>query len=215
MRLRLIAAISALCLIALTAPSSNIKPAEAANKTTLNVVGLYSETAAGSVSYRVGKEDWKVVKVGDQIPGNAEILINVDRDWIELSPSANPNAVYEITGSEQGEVIKKMADLLKEKPKTVRFPKAGAQIDPEFTNKAVVKQYLGRQRYMRNDGAGWQDIKYGDILEADVTVNIIAANNILILALPDGREAKVVGPVRFTIEKLLKGENLYKYLNVQ
>ncbi len=78
MRLRLAVAISVLLLIAFTAVYSPAQQVEAAGRT-LNVVGLYSETAAGSVSYRIGNGQWIVVKVGDKIPGNAEIGITVDR----------------------------------------------------------------------------------------------------------------------------------------
>src|SRR5271169_2329953 len=81
---------------------------------TLKCVGLYSETSDGSVSYRAGTGEWVVIKVGDTIPASAEIRVNVDRDWIEVIPAANPNAVYEIDGPDSGgEVIKKVADILK------------------------------------------------------------------------------------------------------
>jgi hypothetical protein len=33
--------------------------------------------------------------------------------------------------------------------------------------------------------------------------------------LPNGEETTVVGPIKFTVENILKGENLYRYLNVQ
>lgn len=185
------------------------------NKVAMNVVGLYSETAAGSVSYRVGGEKWKVIKLGDQIPDNAEILISVDRDWVELSPFNNINAVYEITGSEKGKVIKKIADLLKQKPRLVSFPKAtGDKIDPKFADKVVVKKYLGRQVYQKSPDEEWQDIKYGVILDKNTTINIIAINNTLTLVLPDGSEKEIIGPLKFTVEQVLKGEKLYKYLNV-
>jgi hypothetical protein len=49
---------------------------------TVTCVGLYSETDAGYVSYRVGSADWVVVKVGDKIPSTAQIRVNVDRDWV-------------------------------------------------------------------------------------------------------------------------------------
>lgn len=186
--------------------------ADAAGKG-VTVVGLYSETDAGHVSYRSGGGNWIVAKLGDQIPENAEIGITVDRDFVELTPSDNPAAVYEITGDPKGAAVtKKVADLLKEKPKTVSFPK-GAK-DPKFVNKVVVKQYLGRQRFQKNGNADWSEIRYGDVLGRQGTVNIIGINNTLILVLPNGNEKKVIGPLRFTIEKLLKGENLYKYLNV-
>lgn len=215
MKRQLFAIISFFCLMALIVLYFNPLSVRASTNNTLKVVGLYSETAAGSISYRVGSNDWKVAQVGEQIPTNAEIIITVDRDWIELSPANNPNAVYEITGSEKGEVRKNISELLKGKAKTVSFPKSdGQKNDPNFVNKVVVKEYLGRQCYMKDTNTGWQDIKYGDVLEIGGIVNIIATNNILILVLPNGKETKIVGPVRFTIEKLLKGENLYKYLNV-
>ncbi|HBE78981.1 MAG TPA: hypothetical protein DDW65_14580, partial [Firmicutes bacterium] len=124
----------------------------------LNVVGLYSETSAGSISYRTGTGNWIVCKVGDQIPLNAEITVTVDRDWIELSPSDNPNAAYEMTGA-NGAVTKRVADLLKEKPKIVSFPKVSVK-DSKFANKVVVKQYLGRQIYQKRKGGDRIEIKY-------------------------------------------------------
>jgi hypothetical protein len=54
---------------------------------TLKCVGLYSETSDGYVSYRVGTGAWVVIKVGDTIPANGEIRVNVDRDWIEVIPA--------------------------------------------------------------------------------------------------------------------------------
>lgn len=185
--------------------------AEAAGRV-LNVVGLYSETSAGHVSYRVGTGKWVVINVGDQIPVNAELSVTVDRDWIELCPSDNPNAVYEIDGNANGTAVtKKVVDLLKEKPKMVGFPKTGTK-DPKFINKAVVKQYLGRQVYLTKNGR--QDIKYGDVLEAGGTVNIIAINNTLTVVFASGKETKVIGPLKFKVDDLLSGKDLYKYLNV-
>ncbi|HET6450034.1 MAG TPA: hypothetical protein VFI08_01945, partial [Spirochaetia bacterium] len=73
---------------------------------TLKCVGLYSETSDGQVSYRVGGGAWIVMKVGDTIPAAAEIRVNVSRDWVELTPSNNPNAVYEIDGPDSGELVK-------------------------------------------------------------------------------------------------------------
>ena len=181
---------------------------------TLTCVGLYSETDAGYISYRIGTDKWVIIKVGDKIPANAEIKINVDRDWIELIPSDNPNKVYEITGSEKGEVVKKVADILKGKSRMVSFPKVSANIDPKFKDKLVVTQYLGRQRYKANADVSAQDIKYGDILDIKGNVNIIAINNTLDLMYPNGKVAKVVGPIKFDVKKMFTGENLYKYLNV-
>jgi hypothetical protein len=152
--------------------------------------------------------------VGDKIPANAEIRINVDRDWIELIPSDNPNKVYEMTGNEKGDVIKKVADILKGKPRMVSFPKVSANIDPKFKDKLVVTQYLGRQRYKPNVDASAKDIKYGDILDIQGNVNIIAINNTLDLMYPNGKVARVIGPIKFDVKKMFTGENLYKYLNI-
>jgi len=164
MKLKMSAILLVTFLITLAMLFSPTNQAGAVNLVTLNVVGLYSETAAGSVSYRVGTGDWTVVKVGDKIPNNAEILVPVDRDWVELSPSNNSNAVYEIIGSEKGKVLKKVANLLKQKSRIVSFPKGGDKIDPKFANKVVVKEYLGRQVYQTKTDR--EDIKYGAILEA-------------------------------------------------
>ena len=79
---------------------------------TLRCVGLYSETDAGYVSFRSGTGSWTVIKVGDTIPADAEIKVTVDRDWVELAPTDNPNAVYELNG-ESGPVTKSVADILK------------------------------------------------------------------------------------------------------
>ena len=112
-------------------------------------MGLYSETSDGSVSYRVGTGEWVVVKVGDTIPANAEIRVNVDRDWIEVTPANNPNAVYEIHGPDSGEIIKKVADILKGKPRIVSFPKArGRDARPEVQGQAGGHAVPGRQVYM-------------------------------------------------------------------
>jgi hypothetical protein len=184
-----------------------------AASTGLKVVGLYSETTeAAYISYRTGNASWIVIKIGDLIPDNAEISVSVDRDWVELTPSGNPNTVYEILGSEKGIVIKKVSDILKGKPKLVSFPKTGDKPDPKFTNKMIVKQYLGRQMYRKDDKSSWVDIKYGDILDTNGTVNIIAINNTIDLVFSNAKTTQVVGPLKFKIEKLLKGENLYKPL---
>jgi hypothetical protein len=177
-------------------------------------VGLYSETDAGYVSYRVGKGEWVAVKVGDKIPANAEIRVNVDRDWIEVAPAGKPNVVYEIAGSGTGEVIKKVPDLLKGKPRAVSFPKGTkAKPDPKFKDKLVVTQYLGRQIYMESDG-NTKDIKYGDILEITGKVTIIAINNTITLMNSSGAVTTVIGPLKFEVDKVLKNEKLYKFLNV-
>jgi hypothetical protein len=177
-------------------------------------VGLYSETAAGSVSYRTGNAAWIVIKVGDVIPAKGEIRVNVDRDWIELIQAGKPTLVYEITGSESAEVIKKVSDILKEKPRKVSFPMAGKNVDSAFKDKLVVTRYLGRQIYKPDANTRSRDIKYGDVLDIKGNVNIIAINNTLTLMYPNGNEATVVGPLKFNVEKMFTGENLYKYLNV-
>lgn len=180
---------------------------------TLKCVGIYSETSDGSISYRVGAGDWVVVKVGDIIPANAQIRVNVDRDWIEVTPGNNPNAVYEIHGPDTGEVIKKVADILKGKPKLVSFPKPkGTTPDPKYKDKLAVTQYLGRQIYVTADGDS-NDIKYGDVLDIKGKVRIIAINNTIDLMNAGGGVTQVIGPLNFTVEQVLKNEKLYKYLN--
>ena len=181
---------------------------------TVTCVGLYSETDAGTVSYRVGTDAWVVIKVGDKIPANAEIRVNVDRDWVELTPAGNPNAVYEIAGSESGEVIKKVPDILKGKPRAVSFPKGTKdKPDPKFKDKLVVTQYLGRQIYLTSEGDS-KDIKYGDILDITGKVTIIAINNTIALMNASGAVTTVIGPLKFDVEKVLKNEQIYKFLNV-
>ena len=183
-------------------------------KAAMICVGIYSETDAGYVSYRIGTAAWVVIKVGDKIPANAEIRVNVDRDWIELTPAGNPNAVYEIAGSESGEVLKKVTDILKGKPKVISFPKGTkAKPDPKFKDKLVVTQYLGRQIYITADGED-RDIKYGDVLEKTGKVTIIAINNTINLMKDTGEVATVIGPLKFDIEKVLMNQKLYKFLNV-
>jgi hypothetical protein len=181
---------------------------------TLTCVGLYSETDAGSISYRTGTAAWIVIKVGDVIPANAEIKINVDRDWIELIPSNNPRLVFEIDGSEKGDVVQKVAEILKGKSKSVSFPKESANMDPGFKDKMVVTRYLGRQKYKATPTSPANDIKYGDILDSKGSVNIIAINNTLTLMYPNGSVATIVGPIKFDVAKMFTKENLYKYLNV-
>jgi hypothetical protein len=206
--LRGLAVFSALLLISAGGLSAQAKAG------TLTCVGLYSETDAGQVSYKVGTGDWIVVKVGDKIPANAQIKINVDRDWIEVTPSDNPNAVYEIAGSESGDVLKKVADILKGKPRTVNFPKVvGGKPDPKFKDKLVVTQYLGRQIYMTADGDS-KDIKYGDVLDIKGKVKIIAINNTLTLMKDSGQVTTVIGPLKFDVEQVLLNKQLYKFLNV-
>jgi hypothetical protein len=200
-------AISALLLVSTEAFSQ-------AKANALICVGLYSETDAGYVSYRVGGGQWVVAAVGDKIPVNAEIRVNVDRDWIELSPSDNPNAVYEIAGRGSGEVVVKAADILKSKPRVVTFPSGtAAKPDPKFKDKLVVTQYLGRQIYMTSDG-DTKDIKYGDVLDITGKVTIIAINNTITLMNASGAVTTVIGPLKFEVEKVLTNQQLYKYLNV-
>jgi len=186
----------------------------AQGKGTLKCVGLYSETSEGQVSYRVGGGAWVVMKVGEIIPASAEIRVNVDRDWVELTASGNPNAVYEIDGPDQGEIVKKVPDILKGKPRMVSFPKpAGGAADPKFKNKLVVTQYLGRHVYTTADGDE-NDIKYGDVLLSGGKIRIIAINATVNLVDASGKTTQVVGPLDFTVDQVLKGEKLYKYLNV-
>jgi hypothetical protein len=75
-----------------------------AQQRTLTCVGLYSETGAGYVSQRVGTAAWTPIKVGDVIAANAQVRVNVDRDWVEFIVTGAPTAVYELTGSTTGEV---------------------------------------------------------------------------------------------------------------
>jgi hypothetical protein len=180
---------------------------------TLKCVGLYSETSDGSVSYRVGTGEWVVIKVGDTIPANGEIRVNVDRDWIEVTPGNNPNAVYEIHGPDTGEVVKKVADILKGKPKLVSFPKGTAsKPDPKYKNKLAVTQYLGRQIYRNADGDE-NDIKYGDVLDIKGKVRIIAINTTVTLMNASGGVTTVIGPLVFDVEKVLTNQQIYKYMN--
>jgi len=180
---------------------------------TLKCVGLYSETSEGQISYRVGSGAWVVVKIADTIPASAEIRVNVDRDWAEFTPSNNPNAVYLIHGPDSGELVKKVADILKGKPKLVAFPKPkGTTPDPKYANKLVVTQYLGRQIYITPDGDS-RDVLYGDALDSQGKVRIIAINATINLMNAAGKETQVIGPLNFTVDQVLKNEKLYKFLN--
>ena len=188
--------------------------AQDAKASTLTCVGLYSETDAGYVSYRVGKGEWVVIKVGDKIPANAEIRVNVDRDWVEVTPTGNPNAVYEIAGSQSGDVVVKVPDIVKGKPRTVSFPKGTKdKPDPNFKDKLAVTQYLGRQIYLTAEGDS-KDIKYGDVLDIKGKVTIIAINNTITLMNSSGAVTNVIGPLKFEVEKVLTNQKLYKFLNV-
>lgn len=183
----------------------------AQEKGTVKCVGIYSETDAGSVSFRVGRGERVVLQVGDTIPADAEIRVNVDRDWIEVTPSGNPKAVYEIAGRESGVVLIKVADLLKRTARPVSFPEGSP--DPKYRDKLVVIEYLGRQIYMTRDG-DTKDIKYGDVLDRTGKVTIIAINNTITLMNASGEVTTVIGPLKFDVEQVLTNKKLYKYLNV-
>jgi len=205
---------AALCLVFAWAASA-LFGAEA-KASGLVCVGLYSETSDGYVSSRVaGKGEWVPVKVGDALPANAEIKINVERDWIEFIAAGKPDAAFEVTGPASGELVVKAADILKGKPRAVSFPKGtAAKPDGKYKNKLVVTQYLGRQVYVTADGDS-NDIKYGDVLDIKGKVKIIAINNTLNLMNASGGTTTVVGPLNFSVEQVLNNKNLYKYLNVQ
>ena len=182
---------------------------------TLVCVGLYSETSDGYISSRIPGKDWVPVKVGDVLAANAELRINVDRDWIELIPAGNPNSVYELDGPNSGETIKKVADILKGKAKTVAFPKGtAAKPDAKYKDKLVVTQYLGRQIYTNASGDS-NDIKYGDVLDIKGKIKIIAINNTINLMNASGQVTTVIGPLNFTVDQVLNNKSLYKFLNVQ
>ena len=183
-------------------------------KGTLTCVGLYSETSDGNISYRVGKADWVVIKVGDVIPAAAQVRINVDRDWIELIATSNPNKVFDLSGPDTGELVLKVADILKGKSRTVAFPKKGTATDPAFKDKLVVSQVWGRQVYRANADTPDKDIQYGDVLDIKGKVRIIGINNTLNLTFPNGAVTTIVGPLNFEVQKVFAGSNLYKYLNV-
>lgn len=206
-----------LILIALLSSSALSLLAAAAAPATLTCVGLYSETSDGYVSARVaGKGDWTPIKVGDVIPANAEIRINVDRDWVEFIQTGKPTTVYEIDGPQSGgEIVKKVAEILKGKSRTVAFPKGSKdKPDPKYKDKLVVGKYLGRQIFMTADGDS-RDIKYGDVFPRGGKVKIIATNNTLDLTNASGGTTTIIGPLNFTVEQVLDNKNLYKYLNVQ
>jgi hypothetical protein len=182
----------------------------------LSCVGLYSETSDGYVSSRAGgKGDWTPIKVGDVLSADAEIKINVDRDWVEFIATGKPAAVFEIAGPESGEKIIKVAEVLKMKPRAVAFPKGTSSApDAKYKDKLVVSQYLGRQIYTDSNGDS-RDIKYGDVFDVKGKVKIIATNNTLTLMNASGAVTTIVGPLNFTVEQVLANKNLYKYLNVQ
>jgi hypothetical protein len=66
---------------------------------------------------------------------------------------------------------------------------------------------------MTSDGST-QDIKYGDVLDSTGKVTIIAINNTITLMNANGAVTTVIGPLKFEVEKVLKNEKLYKFLNV-
>jgi hypothetical protein len=184
-----------------------------ANADALKCVGIYSETAAGQIGYRVGTGDWVVIQVGDVIPADAQIRVIVAQDWIELTPSDNPNTVYKISGSSEGDIIRKVSDIKNSSPRIVSFPQpSGTTPDPKFANKLVVTQYNSRHVY-RQPGQPGKDIQYGDVLEVNGTVSIIAINTTITLMKADGTQIKVIGPLIFSVQKALAGEKLYKFLN--
>jgi hypothetical protein len=202
------------------APKASTKAAPAAKApaaapaSTLTCVGLYSETDAGYASYRVGTGPWTVIKVGDTIPGDAQIQISVDRDWVELTPTGNPSAVYEIAGSDSGPVTRSVAEILQGTARRVGAPKpSGDKPDPAFKDKLFVVGYLGRQIYT-NPSGDEKDVKYGDVLALKGKVTIIAINNTITLMDARGKVTTVIGPLKFDVEKVLKNEKLYKFLNV-
>jgi hypothetical protein len=112
-------------------------------------------------------------------------------------------------------LVKKVADVLKGKPKVVSFPKAsGGAADPKFKDKLVVTQYLGRQVYVAGPDADDNDIKYGDVLDIKGKVTIIAINNTINLMNASGKVTTVIGPLKFDVQKVLTNQQLYKFLNV-
>jgi hypothetical protein len=179
----------------------------------LTCVGLMSETGDGNISWRTGKADWTVVKLGDVIPLAAELKISVDRDWIELTPTNDPTKVYDLEGTEK-ELIIKATDILKGKVRTVAFPKKSDTTDPAFKDKMVVSQVMGRQIYRASPSTSDKDIQYGDVLDVKGKVRIIGINNTLNLMFPNGAVTTVIGPLNFEVQKVMSGSNLYKYLNV-
>ena len=181
---------------------------------TLTCVGLFSETSDGSISYQVAKKAWVVIKVGDVIPADATVRINIEQDWIELTPTSNPNVVYDLQGSGKGDVTKTVPEILKSKSRAVAFPKKSAATDPAFKDKLVVTQLVGRQVYSANPNADDKDIQYGDVLDIKGKVRIIGINNTLTLMFPNGATTTVIGPLTFEVKKVFDGSNLYKYLNV-
>ena len=202
-----------LLILSATVPQGLAAADAKAGAGTLTCVGLMSETGEGNISYRVGKADWVAIKLGDVIPAAAEIRINVDRDWIELIPSANPNLVFDLEGTDKGELVAKVSDVLKGKSRKVSFPKKSDKTDPAFKDKLVVAQVMGRQVYRASPDTSDKDIQYGDVLDIKGKVRIIGINNTLNLMFPNGAVTTVIGPLNFEVQKVFAGSNLYKYLN--
>lgn len=182
----------------------------------ITIVGLYSETSDGYISYKkAGAATWTPVKVGDILPTTTDLKINVAQDWLEFVATGKPTEVYEFVGPASGELVKKVSDLLKGKPRSVVFPKGSvAKPDPAFADKFFVTQYLGRQIYRAESGES-NNIKYGDVLAKGGKVKIIAINNTITLMNATGAVTTIIGPLTFTIEQVLSNKSLYKFLNVQ
>ena len=154
--------------------------------------------------------------MGDIIPANAEIRVNVDRDWVEFAPATNPNAVYEITGKHSGEVIKKVADILKGKARDGQLSRrrpAARPIRNSRTSSWSRSTWADRCTWHSPD-ADDKDIKYGDVLDIKGKVTIIAINNTITLMNASGEVTTVIGPLKFDVEKVLTNQKLYKFLNV-
>ncbi len=58
-------------------------------------------------------------------------------------------------------------------------------------------------------------MKYGDVLASGGKVTIIAINNTITLMNAGGKVTTVIGPLKFDVDKVLKNEKLYKFLNVR
>lgn len=178
------------------------------------VVSLMSETDEGLISARTGKGEWKPVKLGDVLAADAELKVNVDRDWAEFTPEKDPSTVYLLEGSDKGEVILKVADLFKTPARKVVLPKVGTAADPAFKDKLVAVQVMGRQIYRASPETSDVDVRYGTVFDAKGKVRIIGINNPLVVMFPNGKLVKVIGPLNFEVKKVLEGSSLYKYLNV-
>lgn len=185
----------------------------AADAKGLVCVGLYSETSDGTISWRVGKGEWKPVGLGDTVPTAAEVRINVEQDWIEFIASGAPTQVFTLEGSAKEQILK-ASDILKGKSRKVALPKKSDSTDPAFKDKLVVTKVWGRQVYRANKDTPDKDIHYGDLLDIQGKVRIIGINNTLTVMFPNGAETTIVGPLSFEVQKVFAGTNLYKFLNV-